>query len=206
MKLEQFEQSGLIIEADNGYRFAIDIACYTPLEKLEGKLVDAMLVTHRHGDHFDLERINKLSPKDLYLGQECRELITDESPSFNIHTVTTGEIIDLGSIKVKLFDVDHGPNVTAEPRENFGLFIEVDGKKVFYTGEMFSPTGVDVSGIEADVVFLPVGTFYTFGPEEAVTFASQFKKVGKFIPMHYYKDPETKDDFIRLAQEKGLNV
>ena len=206
MKLEQFEQSGLIIEADNGYRLAIDIACYTPLEKLEGVSVDAMVVTHLHGDHFDLERINKLSPKDLYLGQQCRELIADEVTSFNIHVVALGESIDLGAIKIKLFDVDHGPNVSSKPRENFGLLIEIDDKKIFYTGEMFSPAGVDVSDVEADIVLLPVGTYYTFGPEEAVAFASQFKKVGKFIPMHYHNDPETKDSFLSLAKEKGLNV
>ena len=52
-----------------------------------------------------------------------------------------------------------------------------------------------------DLALLPVGTFYTFGPEEAFNFAKKFKKIGKIISMHYDKTPETHNQFISLTKE-----
>ena len=53
---------------------------------------------------------------------------------------------------------------------------------------------------------IPVGNFYTFGPKEAIEFAKQFKKIGKIIPMHYQKIPDTREEFINLALKEGLNT
>jgi len=52
MKLTKFEQSGFILETEKGFRLAFDIGNKTPVEKLAGISVDAMLVSHIHGDHF----------------------------------------------------------------------------------------------------------------------------------------------------------
>ena len=66
MKLTKYEQSGFVLETDAGFRLAFDIGAYTPVEKLEGVAVDAMLVSHLHGDHFSPEQIKALSAKKLY--------------------------------------------------------------------------------------------------------------------------------------------
>lgn len=206
MKLTQFEQSGFILETDNGYKLAIDIGNYTPLEKLDGVSPDAMIVSHIHADHFLLDNIRKLSPKKIYLNEECIEALGEEKLSSEIIKVKVGNQIDIGGIKVQFFDVDHGPNIRLVPRENFGLLIEVDGKKIYFAGDMFNESGIEVSDLEVDIVLIPVGTFYTFGPQEAADFARKFKRIGKVMPMHYEKNPETREEFVNLAVAEGLNT
>ncbi len=206
MKLTKFEQSGFILETSNGFRLAFDIGNKTPLEKLQGITVDAMLVSHIHGDHFSLDQIKALSPKKLYLNQECIETLGEEILPSEITQVKVGDEIMIDDIKVQFFNVDHGPNVSAPLQENFGFLITADGKTIYFAGDMFYESGIDVSNLEVDIALLPVGTFYTFRPEEAFTFAEKFKRIGKVTPMHYEKTPETRDQFINLAVAHGFNT
>jgi len=75
MKITQFEQSGFIFESNNGFKLAIDIAVCTPIDKLEGIKVDAVIISHFHSDHFSVEYIAKLNPAKVYLSQECIDKI-----------------------------------------------------------------------------------------------------------------------------------
>lgn len=204
MKIFKFEQSGFIIETEKGFRVAFDIGNKTPITKLEGITVNAMIVTHIHGDHFSLEQIKKLSPKKLYLGNQCKKALGGEALPFEIIEIEADSNINIEDIEIRIFNVDHGPNVTAPVKQNFGFLIEVDNKKVYFAGEMFYESGIDVSNLEVDYAFFPIGTFYTFGPKEAFAFAKKFKKIGEIIPMHYEKNSETKEQFLNLVKEYFL--
>ena len=206
MRIKKLEQSGFIIEADSGYKLGLDIGTYSPVDKLDDTMIDAMIVSHLHGDHFSIPQIKKLSPKKLYLNRECIELLGEEEITSEIIEVKVGDSINVEGFKVLFFDVDHGPNATLRPQENFGFLIEVDNKKIYFAGDMFYPSDIDVSGLEVDRALIPVGTHYTFGPKEAVEFASTFKRIGNITPMHYEKTPETRQEFITLAIEQGLNT
>lgn len=206
MKLTKFEQSGFILETDNGFRLAFDIGNKTPLERLEGVTVDAMLVSHIHGDHFSLDQIKKIAPKKLYLNKECIETLGEEVLPFEIIQTKIGDEIMIDDIRVQFFNVDHGPNVSAPLQENFGFLITADNQTIYFAGDMFYESGIDVTVLDVDYVLMPVGTFYTFGPQEAFEFAKKFKKIGKVIPMHYEKTPETREQFIQLANGGGLNT
>jgi L-ascorbate metabolism protein UlaG (beta-lactamase superfamily) len=205
MKLTKFEQSGFIFETEKGFKLALDIGSYTPIEKLEGISVDAMLVSHLHGDHLSVEQIKKLSPKKLYLSKECIEVLGEESLSSEIIEIKSGDTIEIDAIKVTVFNVDHGPNIKVVPKENFGFLINIDGQGVYFAGDIFYPSGIDVTSLEVDTALIPVGTFYTFGPQEALEFVKQFKRIGEIVPMHYEKTPETKEEFIKLAQVFNIN-
>ncbi len=206
MRITQLQQSGLIIETSSGYTLGIDIGSYSPVEQLNGITVDAMLVSHLHGDHFSIPQIKKLSPKQLYLNRECIDLLGEEKLTSEIIEVKTGDSIDIEGIKVLFFDVDHGPNIQTVPKENFGFLIEVENTYIYFAGDMFSPSGIDVKELEVDHAFIPVGTFYTFGPKEALDFVLQFKKIGNITPMHYEKNPETREEFIQLATAAGFQT
>lgn len=172
----------------------------TPTKNLDNvKPVDAFLVSHIHGDHFYPEKIKKLSPKDLYLNHECLEAVGEESLSAKITEVKSGDIFLINEIKVTYFTVDHGPNILA-PVENLGFLLEVENQTIYFAGDMFYESGVDVSNLEVDIALLPVGTFYTFGPQEAFDFAKKFKRIGKIISMHYEKTPETRKQFFELVK------
>ncbi|HEY5588648.1 MAG TPA: MBL fold metallo-hydrolase [Candidatus Paceibacterota bacterium] len=199
MKFTKFERSGIILESNSGFRLAIDVANKTPIEELEGIKVDAMLSSHIHGDHFSLDHIKKLNPNELYLNHECIEILGEEKLESIIKEVKIGDSIIIGDIEVTLFEVDHGPNVTSKPKENFGFLINIDNKIIYFAGDMFLPSGIDVSNLEIDYAFIPVGTFYTFGPQEAFDFAKQFKQINKIISMHYDIEPGSHEKFINLC-------
>ncbi|MDA8611319.1 MBL fold metallo-hydrolase [Candidatus Pacebacteria bacterium] len=205
MKIQKFEQSGFIIEKEDGYKIAIDIGAYTPVEKLQGIKVDSMIVSHLHGDHFSVEQIKVLEPKKLYLSRECIDLLEEELES-EIIEIKTSESLDISGIKVDIFDVDHGPNISVVPKENFGLLLEIEGKKIYFAGDMFNESGMAIDSLEVDYALIPVGTFYTFGPQEALNFIKKFKMIGKIIPMHYQKKPETKEEFIEMAEGEGFEI
>lgn len=203
MKLTKFEQSGFILETSNGYRLGWDISTRTPIKKLNDiKPLDAFLVSHIHGDHFSPEHINKLAPAKLFLNSECATAESTGNINQEVTLVKIGDTIEFEGIQVKLFEVDHGPNVP-QPKENMGFLIQVEGKTIYFAGDMFNPSGIPVENLEVDIALIPVGTHYTFGPKEAFDFAKSFKKIGKITPMHYssnnYIYPETRDEFIKLA-------
>ncbi len=204
MKLTKFEQSGFILETNSGFKLAFDIGNKTPLEKLEGITCDAVLISHIHGDHFSIEQIKKLQPKQVYLNHECKESLGEEAFDFEIVEIRAGETFSINEISVQSFNVDHGPNVSVALPENFGFLINADGQTVYFAGDMFYPSGIDVTDLEVDYALIPVGGHYTFGPQEAFDFAKQFKKIGKIIPMHYERnnhiDPVRHDEFLALAR------
>ncbi len=200
MNITKFEQSGFIIENAKGFRLAIDIGNKTPLEKLDGVTCDAMFISHIHGDHFSLEQVKKLNPKKLYLNKECIEILGEEILPFEIITIKNGNTLTVDTFSIEVFNVDHGPNVSAPLLENFGFLINVDDQNIYFAGDMFYESEIDVSELEVDYLLLPVGTFYTFGPEEAFAFAQKFGKIEKIISMHYEKTPETYGQFLELAK------
>jgi L-ascorbate metabolism protein UlaG (beta-lactamase superfamily) len=203
MILTKFEQSGFILETSGGFRLGFDIGNKTPTEKLNGlEGIDAFIVSHIHGDHFSSEQINKLAPKKLFLNSECAESEVGKEVEPEITIVKISEEIEVGGIKVKFFEVDHGPNVN-HPKENMGFLIEVEGETIYFAGDMFNPSGIPVENLEVDIALIPVGTYYTYGPQEAYNFVKTFKKIGKIIPMHYERNnhiyPETRDELKELA-------
>lgn len=199
MKITQFEQSGFIFETEAGFKLALDIGSYTSVEKLAGVTTDAMLVSHLHGDHLSPDQIRALNPKKLYLNQECIEALGEEKIDAEIITIKSGDEFSIRDFKVLPFDVDHGPNIKVVPKENFGFLIEVERKKIYFAGDMFYPSGLDVSELDVDYALIPVGTFYTFGPSEAAAFVKQFKHIGEIIPMHYQKNSETREEFFKIS-------
>lgn len=79
-------------------------------------------------------------------------------------------------------------------------------KKIYFAGDMFYPSGIDVNTLEVDTALIPIGGYYTFGPKEAIDFAKQFKSIGQVIPMHFDKTPETEVEFKVLAEIEGVNI
>ena len=202
MKIQKFEQSGFIITADSGYKIAIDIGNKTSLESLQSLNVDSFIVSHIHGDHFYLENIKALNPKNVYMNTECMTEIGEENVDFEINKTTVGDVLDIGDFNVTFFNVDHGPNVSSPLKENFGFLIKVDNQSIYFAGDMYNPSGIEVKDLEVDYTLIPVGSHYTFGPQEAYEFIKTFKNIKKVIPMHYEKnnfiDPIRKDEFIKL--------
>lgn len=217
MKLIKFEQSGFILETEKDFRLAFDIGNKTPIEKLDGiKPVDLMVVSHIHGDHFSPAHISALHPKTIILPKECKEVLHPNSlglpygapKAYKLEAdfvlSSEGLIYENEPVKISFFHVDHGPNISM-PVDNYGFLIEADGQKIYFAGDMFYSSGIEVSDLHVDYALIPVGRFYTFGPEEAFAFAKQFKTIKNLVPMHEVPRPESIQEFVELAG-KEFNV
>jgi L-ascorbate metabolism protein UlaG (beta-lactamase superfamily) len=61
-----------------------------------------------------------------------------------------------------------------------------DGRRAYFAGDtaIFSELALYADIYHPELAFLPIGDFYTMGPEEAA-YAGRLLKVKKIIPMHY---------------------
>lgn len=201
MKITQLAQSGCILETQSGFRLAVDVGSYTPLEELAGVTAHAALVSHFHGDHFSPAQLRALAPQQVYVSQECLDHLDDEALPGEVVIVREGEQLTIGDVTVQVFVVDHGPNATAYPKENFGFLFTADGETVYFAGDMYHPSGIAVTELSVNTVMVPVGGHYTFGPEEAYAFVKQFKSVGQVLPMHDLPQPGSREVFLALLKK-----
>jgi L-ascorbate metabolism protein UlaG (beta-lactamase superfamily) len=159
-----------------------------------------MIISHLHRDHFSPEQIKKLAPTKLFISQECKDALGEEKIPSEIVIVKSNSDIKIGDIAVKIFEVEHGPNVSTPVKENFGFLFTIDGRKIYFPGDIFYPSGIDAANLEVDYALLPIGGFYTFGLEEAFAFAKKFKKIRKVISMHDRKISGLREKFLELAK------
>jgi L-ascorbate metabolism protein UlaG (beta-lactamase superfamily) len=210
MRLTQLQQSGFILESNSGFKLGIDIGNKTPISDLEHIQLDAMLISHIHGDHFSPERIALLEPKQLFMPKACFDITTIPQSRYDFsrkslflhHPFEVNISENFGfeseAFSFHVFCTDHGPNNPTPEIENFGFLIEMDNEKVYFAGDMFYESGIDVSNLCVDYLLIPVGGFYTFDPKAAFDFSQKFASAKHTIPMHFEKNPETKDEFLKL--------
>lgn len=203
MRLNKFAQSGFSLTLNSGFQVLWDIGKYSPLPEFdETPVIGYFLVSHVHADHFFPEMIEACKPQHVVLGSECAEEFAKTGSRLDVVQVKKMDKIKLGDeVEVTFFEADHGPN--AGPyKENFGFLFNIlsEDKTIYFAGDMFNVSGLDISDLEVDYALIPVGGYYTFDPEAALEFARLFKKIGKIFPMHYEKTPETKQKFIELAK------
>jgi ribonuclease J len=131
------------ITANNGKTLWVDLGAplstTNPDTSYRNNKVDALLISHPHQDHFGLmESVGSEVP--VYIGQVSEDLIKAtkrflrvDPPKCNFQRLTAWkEIKILDTFKVYSYLVDH-----SSP-EGFAFLIEVDGKRVFYSGDFRS--------------------------------------------------------------------
>ena len=145
---------------------------------------DFILCTHTHYDHYSPEDIEKVRKKDT--------ILIAPADMEGIIKVIPNVKYEIQGLK---FKTTYSYNLEKQfhPKENgwVGYLIELDGKTYYIAGD--TDVIPEMSKIECDVAFLPIGGTYTMNVEEAVE-AVKMIKSDVIIPTHYGKIVGEKED------------
>lgn len=121
MKLTKFDHSCIVVEKDGARLICDPVEFGTPLPELDN--VVAIIVTHKHGDHLQPERISAILDRN----PEAQILTTaDAVEEFDRATVVrAGDNVNLSGFELRFFGKDHSEIVPGEvPCENIGVVID----------------------------------------------------------------------------------
>lgn len=187
MELLRYQQSGLIIGD-----VAVDIGSFTPLEAISEMGVEALLVTHLHADHFEVQRAAALGVPVFGPPDVCK-LAADAG--LEAHTLSVGQPTTVVSVTVTAFAVDHG--LISTPIDNFGYRAETRDGVLLVVGDAFNPV-VDAPIADVDVVVIPIGGGKVFD----VTLATEQLRAWRFaqivVPCHYSEEADLAA-FVRVS-------
>lgn len=173
MRITKFEQSCLLVEEGDS-KLLIDPG--TPFSNKhqisEMGILDAVLITHEHADHFDASLCNNIpTHTDVYVNES-----TSKQLSRQVKIVGDGEPINAGNFSIKVIELPHClmPDGSEGP-QNVGFLIN---DKLFHPGD-----GIELEGLSVENLALPIN-----GPDVSMKRAFQFARqvsAKQAIAIHY---------------------
>jgi len=149
MQLTKFTHS--CVRFDDGDRaLVIDPGAFTDPGAAEG--ATAVLVTHEHQDHLDLDQL-RATDAPVYTISDVRDRIAeaDGAVAERVQVVSPGQQFDAG-VPVTAVGELHAVIHEEMPRfHNSGFVVDVGGTRVYHPGDSFTPAGGPV-----DLLLLPV--------------------------------------------------
>jgi len=191
-----FTFNGKVIHVDPDGR----LADYSTLPK-----ADIVLITHEHGDHFDLSAIKILRTNQtkLVLTETCARKISGGMVMKN------GDVQIIQGIKFEAIPAyniihkrDNGQPFHPEGVGN-GYILTFGDKRVYVAGDTENiPEMKTLQGI--DVAFLPMNLPYTMTPEMVADAAKLFRP--KILYPYHYGDTDTSKLLELLKDEQEIEV
>ncbi|MEJ2248514.1 MAG: MBL fold metallo-hydrolase [Candidatus Lokiarchaeota archaeon] len=179
MKLTRFKQSCFLIEIA-GKRIYID-----PNGIPEGQNpADIILITHSHSDHYEKSSVENIFSENttLIAPKSCSEIID----TWNGRPITPGEKFEIEGLSIEAVPAYNQGFIRRflhNSKKHFCGYIISDGNsRIYHAGDTdLIPELKELENI--DVLFLPVGGFFTMNSEDAINLIKNIQPK-KFIPMH----------------------
>ncbi len=145
---------------------------------------DAILITHPHFDHLNMEDISKIADEDteIYVTKDSVEKITVG----NVTGVEPGREYSAGFFRfrtIPAYNVVEG-RLDKHPKKNgwVGYAVYGDNTSIYHAGD--TDFVEQMREVDVDLALIPMGGTYTMDVEEAID-AAQHIKAKAVAPMHY---------------------
>ena len=175
--------------------------------------INAIFLTHGHGDHMgDTISIAQRTKAVVFTCNELAGYLS--SKGIKTEGMHIGGRAAFSFGKVKLTPAWHGCPIVEGDEVRYGgvacgFVIEVDGKKIYHSGDTGLTMEMTLLEKETiDVALLPIGGYYTMDIQDAAR-AVEMIKPRVAIPMHYNTFPKIKADpkeFAKLVGEMFTEV
>ena len=149
MRITKFGHSCVRIEHD-GQVVVIDPGAFTEREAVDG--ATAVLVTHEHLDHLDVDHL-RATDAPVFTIEAVRAQIADADAAVaeRVQVVSPGQQVDVGLPATAVGEL-HAVIHPDLPRfSNSGFVLDVAGTRIHHPGDSFTPAGGPV-----DVLLLPI--------------------------------------------------
>lgn len=221
-------QAGFVIKSKNGQLLAIDLYLSDCVERVEGHMgykrllpkllgadeikFDAVIATHFHRDHFDMDSIPELVANGrtrLFCPKDCQETVRHlEMIEEEITYVAPGTQVTCGDFALHFVHCDHGSGAP----EAVGVIIQVDGKLILEVGDTclhldWAEEYLSQGGLTA--LIAPINGAYGNLNEKECTRLAQKLQPKVTIPCHYGMFASHGGNpglFYELMKEKNLPV
>ena len=218
-------QAGFIIKSKSGQFVAVDLYLSNCVERIEGhkgykRLLpqildaselsfDAVICTHPHLDHFDVDAVPEMVSKGakLYCSVDCEKLVKQLQMEYYNNQITyvkPGDKANTGDFEIAFVNCDHG----AGAPDAVGVVIKVDGKTIYEAGDTcLRLDRASEIPRPIDVMIAPINGAYGNLDEEDCTILAEQLNPGITIPCHYGMFASHHGDvgrFYELMQEKQL--
>lgn len=170
-----------------------------PLAAVSADAVEAdmIFVTHGHGDHVgDAVDIARRTGAQICCSVDLAEAVFGPA---GVPAVAgnLGGWIKTSFGRVKLTPAIHGSGVPGGLA--CGFLFEMSGKKIYHAGDTALTCDMTLLAAEqVDVALLPIGDFYTMGPQDALR-AVEMIRPALTIPMHFNTMPPIVQDGAAFA-------
>lgn len=183
--------------------------------QVENEKPDAILLTHAHNDHVgDTIELAKSSNAQVVAPVELANYLGSKGLNATGMNLGGSHEFDFGTVKfTKAF---HSSSYTSEEDGVIyggmpaGILFKAEGKTVYHAGdtEVFGDMKIIGKLNPIDLAFVPIGDFFTMGPEDAA-YAVSLLKPKAVVPIHFNTFPPIKQDpeqFKQLVKDAEVIV
>lgn len=180
--------------------------------KADSIQADYILLTHAHSDHIgDAEPIARRTGAEIVAIVELAHYFARKE--LKTSGLNLGGSFPFPFGRLRLTPALHTSSIEVEGTNIYmgvpaGIVLELDGLTIYHAGDtaLFSDMKLIGERSRIDLAFLPIGDYFTMGPEDALT-AAKWLQARHVVPIHYNTFGLIQQDgdlFVRTLKESGI--